>query len=62
MTNERKISATDISDKICAMEVKTIGNYAVQIKWSDGHDTGLYPFNMIRSLGVEDPEVANVDG
>jgi DUF971 family protein len=25
-----------------------VGAYAVQIVWSDGHDTGIYPFEMLR--------------
>ncbi len=62
MSNERKISEADIQKRVCAMEVKTIGNYAVSIKWSDGHDTGLYPFAMMKALGDEESEVAGVNG
>ena len=25
-----------------------VGGYAVQIVWSDGHDTGIYAFEMLR--------------
>ncbi len=63
MTNERKIDESSIQKRICAMEIRTIGNYAIQIKWSDGHDTGLYPFAMIRALGADaNKEPANVNG
>ena len=62
MTNERRIRDADIQKRVCAMEVKTIGNYAVSIKWSDGHDTGLYPFAMIKALGMQESEVAGVNG
>ena len=27
-----------------------VGNYAVQFLWSDGHYTGIYPFDMIRRV------------
>ena len=27
-----------------------IGNYAVQIQWNDGHDSGLYSFSYLREL------------
>ncbi len=27
-----------------------IGGYALQPPWADGHDTGLYPFRLLRSL------------
>ncbi|MBI5472808.1 MAG: DUF971 domain-containing protein [Ignavibacteriae bacterium] len=35
-------------------EIKTItpvGNYAVKIGWRDGHDTGIYPWDLLRSIG-----------
>lgn len=26
-----------------------VGNYAVQIAWADGHDSGIYPFSALRA-------------
>ena len=31
---------------------KLVGNYAIQFSWSDGHDTGIFDFRFIRSLGA----------
>jgi DUF971 family protein len=31
-------------------EVSYIGNYAVQPRWGDGHNTGLYSWNYLREL------------
>ena len=28
-----------------------VGYYAYQIKWNDGHDTGIYPLTLLRQLG-----------
>ena len=28
----------------------TVGNYAIQIDWSDGHNSGIYDFRLLRSL------------
>ncbi|TLD69643.1 DUF971 domain-containing protein [Phragmitibacter flavus] len=28
-----------------------VGNYAIQFRFSDGHNTGLYPFHLLRTLG-----------
>jgi DUF971 family protein len=28
-----------------------VGNYAIRIHWSDGHDTGLYNFKLLREKG-----------
>jgi DUF971 family protein len=33
---------------VYAMEYQTIGRYAVQFLWSDGHYTGLYPYDGLR--------------
>jgi DUF971 family protein len=30
--------------------IKTVGNYAIQITWSDGHNQGLYRFDALRQL------------
>jgi DUF971 family protein len=32
---------------------KIIGSYAVQFDFSDGHCTGIYPFDMLKRLGEE---------
>ena len=29
------------------------GNYALHIDWSDGHHTGIYPWDMLRALCPE---------
>ena len=31
---------------------QTIGGYAIQPRWGDGHDTGLYSYSLLRSLGT----------
>ena len=31
---------------------KMMGGYAVQFDFSDGHCTGIYPYDMLRALGV----------
>jgi len=33
--------------------MKPTGNYAYSIAFSDGHDTGIYTFELLRDLGVE---------
>jgi DUF971 family protein len=30
--------------------LKLVGNYALNIGWSDGHDTGIYDFRFLRAL------------
>jgi DUF971 family protein len=33
--------------------VEPVGNYAVRIRFDDGHDTGLYTWPKLRSLGTD---------
>ena len=35
---------------IRAEDYLMVGQYAVQFLWSDAHYTGIYPFDMLRSL------------
>ena len=31
-------------------QVMAVGNYAVQLRWEDGHDTGIYTYSYLREL------------
>jgi DUF971 family protein len=31
-------------------EISAVGNYAVQFIWNDGHSSGIYTFDYLRSL------------
>nr|NIO07374.1 DUF971 domain-containing protein [Deltaproteobacteria bacterium] len=30
--------------------IRAVGNYAVEFRWQDGHSTGIYTFDYLRSL------------
>jgi ATP-binding protein involved in chromosome partitioning len=30
--------------------IQSVGRYAIQVEWSDGHSTGIYPFERLRKL------------
>jgi DUF971 family protein len=32
------------------VEIRTVGNYAIELRWQDGHSTGIYTFDYLRSL------------
>jgi len=32
------------------VEIHPVGNYAISIRWSDGHATGIYSFERLREL------------
>ena len=31
-----------------------VGNYAIGLEWSDGHDTGIYTYEFLRQLAEDD--------
>jgi DUF971 family protein len=33
------------------VDLRAVGLYAVSPLWADGHDTGIYPFRLLRELG-----------
>jgi ATP-binding protein involved in chromosome partitioning len=35
------------------VKISGVGRYAIQIEWSDGHGSGIYPFRRLRELGDE---------
>jgi DUF971 family protein len=30
--------------------INSVGNYAIEIQWHDGHSTGIYTYDYLRSL------------
>jgi DUF971 family protein len=46
----RVLPGNDTEDlKIAAAEL--VGNYAIRLIWTDGHDLGIYSFVFLRELG-----------
>ena len=50
LTGERIVELEGIAPDIVIRELKLVGNYALKITWSDGHDTGLYTWPHLRRL------------
>lgn len=50
ITGERIVDIEGIDPRIAIDELKLVGNYALKISWSDGHDTGLYTWEHLRRL------------
>jgi len=49
-TGERIVDVEGIDPQIAIREMQLVGNYALKIRWSDGHDTGLYTWGHLRRL------------
>ncbi len=38
------------SEKLTVVNAELVGNYAMKIHWSDGHDSGIYSFQYLREI------------
>jgi DUF971 family protein len=65
-TGRRMIERDQIRPEVRVTAVDVMGRYAVQFTWSDGHRTGIYPFerlwDLCQSSGVLLKGNADTDG
>lgn len=40
------------AEPVRILAMQPVGNYAYSIRFSDGHDTGIYTFELLRALGT----------
>jgi ATP-binding protein involved in chromosome partitioning len=50
-TGHRILQLEQVDPQVRVTAYETVGRYAIQFAWSDGHSTGLYPFESLRKLG-----------
>ena len=48
-TGRKLLDSATIPSDIRPLEINPVGNYAIQIAWSDGHSTGLYTWKVLRA-------------
>jgi len=49
-TGERMLDPAKIPVDISIDRMELVGNYAVRVYWSDGHQSGLYTWERLRQL------------
>lgn len=49
-TGERRLQPGSIPLLILLEDIEPVGLYAFRIKWSDGHDTGIYSYTSLRTM------------
>ena len=50
LTGRPLLREDDIPADVRPVKISPVGRYAVQIAWTDGHDTGIYTFEHLRAL------------
>lgn len=41
------------SVQLALKDIKVVGNYALQLVWQDGHDSGIYTYESLREWNSE---------
>lgn len=49
-SGRRTLRAEEVPDDVFPRAIHWVGRYALQFVWSDGHDTGFYAFDYLRSI------------
>ena len=57
MTGRPILNVAQVPDDIIAADHLIVGKYAIQFLWTDGHDSGIYPFQMLLRLAANDDVV-----
>lgn len=50
MTGRRILSPESVPEGIHPLAIHYVGRYAIRFDWSDGHGTGIFPFDYLRRL------------
>ena len=49
-SGEQILNPDDVTEDVRPINVNPVGRYAINIEWSDGHRSGIYSFDFLRSL------------
>ena len=54
-SGEGRLDPAAVPEDVHPLKIEPVGRYAIQVVWSDGHDTGIYPYRRLRELGRPGP-------
>jgi DUF971 family protein len=49
-TGQRVLKPDMISNELTIVDLNLVGRYALNFRWSDGHETGIYSFRYLREF------------
>jgi len=49
-TSARTLDPASVSEDITLQEIAPVGNYALRLLFSDGHSTGIFPWDQLRDI------------
>ena len=52
-TGERTLRPESVAEELTIADLDLVGRYALNFRWSDGHETGIYSFRYLRQVCEE---------
>ena len=49
-TGKQLVRSENVPMDVHPLKLSAVGQYALHIEWSDGHATGIYSFDLLRSI------------
>ena len=56
-TGERVLKPEHVNEELQISDLSIVGRYALNFRWSDGHETGIYSFRYLRDLCEANPQI-----
>lgn len=50
MTGRPLLDPAQVDPGVYPLEIEHVGRYALRFQWSDGHATGIYPYDLLRRV------------
>lgn len=50
-TGQRVLQPESVAEELTINDLNLVGRYAINFRWSDSHETGIYSFRYLRELG-----------
>jgi len=54
-TGVQQLDPASVPEDVRPVRIEPVGRYAMQITWTDGHDSGIYPYERVRELADRHP-------
>lgn len=48
LTGHVRIISSSIPEDVRPLQIAVVGRYGMNVRWSDGHTTGIFPFDWLR--------------
>ena len=49
-TGEKILDRNKLDHRVQALEIYPVGQYAIAVNWSDGHNSGIYSYQYLRKI------------